>query len=175
MLSLRPSVKYFSIMNRVFRHSIALCFACAMAYAQDVALPVSSGLDEYMETGMEVSGVRAPYYDEDGNLQAELYGGHAKVLEGGVVDVTNLRIDVYDEGAVAMTIFAPQCFSQVDEKGKEQVLSVESAGDVLITMEQMTIIGHGFRFSSDSNRFEILSEAKVLVNESARNVEGLEL
>lgn len=148
---------------------------CGAAFAQEATnAPAPTPLDEYMETGMEVSGIRAPYYDEEGNLKAQLYGGHAKILEGGVADVSKIRIDVYDRGVVTMTLFAPQCMTRVVEKGKAKVLSVESDGDVLIEMDQLSIYGRGFRFSSDSNRFEILSEPKVLVKEAARNDVGME-
>jgi len=132
-------------------------------------------LDGYMETGMEVSGVRAPFYDDDGNLQAQLYGGHAKILEGGVAEVTNLRIDVFQEGEIVVTIFAPRCFSRMIEKDGKKTLAVDSEGDVLIDMEQMTIAGRGFRFTSEQNKFEVLHDAKVLVKEAARNAGGLEL
>lgn len=134
-----------------------------------------SRLDEYMESGMEVAGVRAPYYDEEGQLKAELYGEQVKIIGGGVADVTNIRIDVYEQDAVFMTVFAPRCQTRVVEQGAEKVLVVESDGDVLIEMEQMTIAGRGFRFTSTSNRFEILSEAKVLVKEAAPDVKGLAL
>lgn len=158
------------------RHQLILCLLCGIACAQEASnAPPTSRLDEYMETGMEVAGVRAPYYDEAGNLKAQLYGGHARMLQGGMADVTNLRIDVYEDGKVVMTVFAPKCLTRVVEKGKEQILAVESDGDVLIDMEQMTVSGRGFRFSSDSNRFEILSDARILVKEAARRDEGVEL
>lgn len=125
-----------------------------------------------METGMEVEGVRAPYYDADGKLQAQLYGGHVKVLEGGMADITNLRIDVYEEDKVVMTIFAPQCFSKmIEDKSAPggEVLSVFSEGEVLIEMESITIFGRGFRFTSAENRFEILNDSKVLIKEDVRS------
>lgn len=122
-----------------------------------------------------VSGVRVPYYDEEGNLKAQLFGGHATVLDQGKADVTNLRIDLYQDGAVAMTVFAPQCYTQVVEVDGRNTLQVYSDGDVLIDMEQMSIYGRGFRFSSETTRFEILSDSKVIVRESARNMEGLAL
>ena len=74
-----------------------------------------------------------------------------------------------------MTVFAPQCRTQVVDQGKAKILSVESDGDVLIEMKQMTITGRGFRYTSESNRFDILSEAKVLVKEAAQGMKGLEL
>ena len=145
---------------------------CAQEVDDD---PSSSALDDFIETGMEMAGVRAPYYDIEGNLKAELYGEQVKILEGGNAEVTNIRIDVFEKGAVFMTVFAPQCRTRVVEQGKAKILSVESDGDVLIDMKQMTISGRGFRYTSESNRFDILSEAKVLVKETAQGMKGLEL
>ena len=163
-------------MIRWLFHSIVVWLVCGVVCAQEAGNDQSaSRLDEYMETGMEVGGVRAPYYDEEGTLKAELFGEHAKILEGGIAEVTNIRIDVFEEGAVFMTVFAPKCYTQVIEQGEDKFLSVESEGDVLIDMEQMTIAGRGFLFTSENNRFEILSEAKVLVKEAAQNMKGLEL
>ncbi len=160
-------------MKQLLIYPLTLCLLCGIIYAQEATSDSPSGTEEYMEAGLEVWGIRTPYYDEHNRLQAQFYGGAARVLEDGVVDVTNIRIDVYDEGKVALTVYAPQCFAQVLEKGETKVLSVESDGDVLIEAEQMTITGRGFRFSSDGNRFEILTQAKVLINESARNIKGL--
>jgi hypothetical protein len=163
-------------MKHVLNHFLAVLALCSSVCAQEADLDQSpSKLDEYMEIGMEVGGVRAPYYDEEGNLKAELYGEHAKILAGGIAEVTNIRIDVFEDGAVFMTVFAPRCYTQVVEQGGDKFLSVESDGDVLIDMEQMTIAGRGFLFTSENNRFEILSEAKVLVKEAAQNMKGLEL
>ena len=163
-------------MKYVLNHLLAVLVLCSSVCAQEAGNDHSpSQLDEYMETGMEVAGVRAPYYDDEGILKAELYGEHAKILEGGVAEVTNLRIDVFEDGAVFMTVFAPMCYTRVVEQGGDKFLSVESDGDVLIDMEQMTITGRGFLFTSEKNRFEILSQAKVLVKEAAQDMKGLEL
>ncbi|MCK5676670.1 MAG: hypothetical protein KAH99_06605, partial [Verrucomicrobia bacterium] len=54
-----------------------------------------------MGTGMEISGFRVPDYDEQGKLRAQLYGEHAKVREGGEVEITNLKIEMYKDGEVA--------------------------------------------------------------------------
>jgi len=163
-------------MKYLFSHFIVLLFVCGAVRAQATPdVPAPTKLDEYMEAGMEVSGVRVPYYDDDGNLRAQLYGGHAKVLDGGVAGITNLRVDVFQDGEVIMTIFAPQCFTKMIDQDDKKILSVYSEGDVLIDMEQMSIIGRGFRFSSEQNRFEILHDSKVLVKEVARNMPELEL
>ncbi len=155
---------------------IILTVAAMVGRAQEPSgAPPVSKLDEFMETGMEVEGVRAPYYDDDGNLQAQLYGGYAKVLENGLADVTNLRVDVYQDAEVVLMIFAPQCFTKVIGAGEEKALTVFSDGDVLIELPEMSIFGRGFRFSSTDNRFEILHDSKVLLKESARRMEDVEL
>lgn len=158
-------------------HSLGMLFiCCAVVLAQDGTGKASANkLDEYLETGMEVAGVRAPYYDDSGVLKAQLYGGHAKVLEGGVADVSNLRIDVFQDGEIFMTIFAPQCFTKIDDSGSSKILVVESEGEVLIDMEQMTVSGRGFRFTSAENKFEIDHDSKVLVKKSARAMKEVEL
>ncbi len=161
-------------MKRILCQLLVLSSVFTVAYAQDSA-PVPSMLDEYMETGMEVAGVRAPYYDEEGNLKAQLYGGYAKVLEGGVADVTNLRIDVFEDKKILMSVFAPQCFTKMEESDGQKILTVYSDGYVLIDMDEMTISGRGFRFSSAQNQFEILHDSTVLVKESARKMEDVEL
>jgi hypothetical protein len=150
--------------------------AVLVCHAQEPGgMPSPSALAGHMAPGMEVAGIRAPYYDDAGELQAQLYGGHAKVLEDGRVDIANLRIDIYRNGEVAMVVFAPQCFSQVNEGMQDsgrKVLNISSDGTVLIELDEMSIVGRGFRFNSENNRFEILHDSKVLVKTAAREAKG---
>ncbi len=162
-------------MIRLIVQLIIISLICSSAAAQTNDLASSASLDEYMETGAEIAGIRWPYYDDEGNLQAQLYIGVVRKMEGTRADVSDMRIDVYDDGEVSMTMYAPRCITWFEETADGNILFVESEGDVLIEMEQMTICGRGFRFSSSGNRFEILSEARVLVKESARNAERLSL
>lgn len=123
-----------------------------------------------MGTGMEVSGFRVPDYDEQGQLRAQLYGEHAKVLEGGEVEITNLKIEMYRDGEVVMTVFSPHCFFNMETR------KARSEGRVLIDSGMMTIVGRGFTWSAEAGRFEILHESKVLVKEAAQSeLGGLEL
>ena len=177
---LRSSAKpCIDSMKRYSTHLLALLLACGEVCAQTPPETLyktqATQRDAFMEAGMEVRGVRAPYYDVQGELKAQLYGGHAKMLEGGVADITNLRIDVFQDGEVAMTVFAPQCFTRINDDGGRKTLTVYSDGDVLVDMDEMTITGRGFNFASDSNRFEIQHDAKVLVREAARQMDGVEL
>lgn len=119
---------------------------------------------------MEVSGFRVPDYDEQGKLRAQLFGEYAKVLEGGEVEITNLKIEIYKEGVVVMTIFSPHCFFNMETR------RAHSKGRVLIESDLMTVVGVGFTWSAEAGKFEILHESKVLVKKAAQgNLKGLEL
>lgn len=137
---------------------MALFLVCGVAVAQDFGV------------GMEMSGFRVPDYDDQGQLRAQLYGGHAKVLEGGEVEVTNLKIEIYKDGEVVMTVFSPHCFFNRDSR------QARSEGRVLIESGLMTIAGRGFRWSAAGGRFEILHESRVLLKQAAKaNMKELEL
>ncbi len=123
--------------------------------------------DAYMEAGLVVTGLRAPYYDEAGQLQAQLLGARARTLENGRAEVEHLRVDVYDNGAVTMKIYAPQCRTTVSEQGRRKVFRAESDGEVLIELERMTIAGRGFVYDSAGSRFEVFNDVRVLVERGA--------
>ena len=112
--------------------------------------------------GMEISGFRVPDYDEQGELRAQLYGEHAKVRAGGEVEITNLKIEMYKDGEVAMTVFSPHCFFNMETR------KARSEGRVLIESGLMTIVGRGFAWSAEAGRFEILHDSKVLVKQAAK-------
>lgn len=163
-------------MARFLQCLVTACLLCGVTRAQVATnVNVSTAMGNSLETGMVVEGLRVPYYDENGILQAVLFGGRATALGGGAADITNIRIDLYEDDKVIMTVFAPQCYSRMLEQDSKSVLAIESEGDVLIELEGITIVGRGFRFQSDRNRFELLSEAKVIVSEDLRNSGDLEL
>jgi len=121
-------------------------------------------------TGMEVSGFRVPDYDDQGQLRAQLYGEYAKVLEDREVEITNLKIEMYKDGEVAMTVFSPHCFFNMETR------QARSEGRVLIESGLMTVVGRGFTWSAKAGRFEILHDSKVLVKQAAQaNMKELEL
>jgi len=111
---------------------------------------------------MEVSGFRVPDYDETGRLRAQLFGGHAKFLDDDRVEITDLKIELYKDGELSMTLYAPQCIFDTTKK------TATSDGEVLAESESMTTFGRGFFWSAGAQRFEIFHEAKVLVKPAAR-------
>ena len=137
-------------MKRILNHFLVLLLVCGVAVAQDFG------------TGMEISGFRVPDYDDQGELRAQLYGEHAKVLGGGEVEISNLKIEMYRDGEVAMTVFSPHCFFNMETR------QAHSEGRVLIESGVMTIVGRGFTWSAEAGRFEILHDSKVLVKQAAK-------
>ena len=123
-----------------------------------------------MAVGMEISGFRVPDYDEHGVLRAQLYGEHAKVLANQDVEITNLKIEMYQDGKVAMTIFAPHCFFNTETH------VAHSTGRVLVESDWMSVVGVGFTWSADDGYFKILKQSKVLVKQHASgNLKDIEL
>lgn len=135
---------------RIFLHFCAVLFLCSVTCAQD------------FDTGMEISEFRIPDYDEQGVLRARLFGRHAKMLEGGEVEITQLKIEMYKDGQVVTTVFSPHCFFNMDTR------QAHSEGRVLIESGWMTIAGRGFTWSAEAGRFEVLHDSKVIVKPSAR-------
>lgn len=131
---------------------------------------VCFGQTQDIIVGTEISGFRFPDYDDEGQLRAQLYCEYAKVLSRAEVEITNLRIDMYREGEVVMTVFSPHCFFNRDTR------VARSQGRVLIESGLMTIVGRGFRWSAQAGRFEILHDSKVLVKQAAQaEIKELEL
>jgi hypothetical protein len=114
-----------------------------------------------MGAGMEFSGFRVPDYDSQGKLRAQLFGEYARVLQDDEVKITNLKIEMYKDGKVAMTVFLPECFFNTESR------LAKSEGLVLIESESMSITGRGFIWSAAAGRFEILHDSKVLVKDTA--------
>lgn len=115
--------------------------------------------------GQTVTGFRVPDYDENNNLKTLLLGDFAKVLPDGVIEITGLRIEVYQQGKVAMTVTAPHCRFQQKE-GK-----AFSDGDVRIANEDMVVTGKGFEWANQEEVFKIHSQTHVVLRNARRTVE----
>lgn len=144
-------------MKKRFLFVVFCALGVLVSFAQNRELSAEAGV------GMEISGFRVPDYDKEGNLRAQLYGGHAKILSDGEVEISYLKIDLYKEGQVAMTLFAPHCF--FDTKTHQ----ARSDGRVLLDSDSTTITGRGFIWSPQSGHFEIFHQAKVLVKDAKKS------
>ena len=146
------SFVYYALhgMKRFLYYLLASFVVCSFVLAQD------------MGAGMEISGFRVPEYDDQGQLRAQLYGEHAKVLEKSEVEITNLKIEMYKDGELAMTVFSPHCFFNMETR------KAHSEGRVLIESGMMTLVGRGFAWSAAAGHFEVLHDSKVLVKKAAQ-------
>ena len=111
---------------------------------------------------MEMSGFRVPDYDDEGNLRAQLFGEHVKMLEGGMVEITNLKIDLYRDGKIVATLFTPSCLFDINRK------EARSDDRVLVDSDSATLTGRGFFWSAKSGRFEIFHDTKMLADSAAQ-------
>jgi hypothetical protein len=140
-------------MNRVCRAILATMLLALAARAQQA------------DTGQTITGFRVPEYDDNGKLKTELFGDTARVLPDGVIEITQLKIDVYNKGQVDMTVTAPKCaYNQKEGLAK-------SDSDVRIARENMVVTGVGFTWTGQNERFEILSKAKVVLKDAHKQMD----
>lgn len=146
---------------------ISMCSLALHGTAKEFDLSTSR-LSDYVTEGMEASGFRIPQYGEDGRMEAQLFAEHARVLKSGEIEITNVKIEKYKEGLVEISVFSPLCLFNYDER------SVYSSGRVLIEMgSAVSLVGKGFTCSLETMQFDVMSEAKVIVRNSAENFKGL--
>jgi hypothetical protein len=139
-------------MNRVIELAVAVLFVAFAARAQQ-------------DAGQTVKGFRVPEYDDNNNLKSELFGDFARVLPDGVIEITQLKINVHNEGKVDMTVTAPKCvYNQKDGLAK-------SDSAVRISRENMVVTGTGFNWTGQARRFEILSQVKVVLKDAHKQMD----
>jgi hypothetical protein len=164
------------------RSSILMLMVAAaglMARAQEPESKTSkldAALEKYIESGMAVSGIRYPIYNEEGELQAQFFIGQAVMQGIGGAQIKDLKIEIYQDGVVAATIYAPSCVTDVNVQsggsGSRNV-TVKSDGAVLVESEQVSLCGRGFiwRFEDGKIRFEVLNDTKVLVKQAGASLQ----
>ena len=109
--------------------------------------------------GMELEGFRVPEYNDDGTMKSQLFGERAVLKDGGLVEITDLKIEFYQPGKSNVTVTAPHCNYERESR------DAESDGPVKIDMQEMTVTGRGFVCKGQEYRFTILSDAKVVLKD----------
>lgn len=113
-----------------------------------------------------VAGFRVPDYDEQNNLKSVLFGDFARILPDGIIEIANLKIDFYREGATNMTVTSPKCiYNQKDNTAR-------SDAGVEIRRESLRITGTGFWWSAKQERFEIFQKARVEIRGAKGHMES---
>jgi hypothetical protein len=105
----------------------------------------------------EIKDFRVPEFDANGVLKSEIYGDVAKPVSGDLIRITGLRIIMYKNQDVEATLTSEHC--TVSRKDK----NVFSNADVKIVRGNVVITGKGFRWSSETQRIEILNEFHMVM------------
>lgn len=115
-----------------------------------------------------LTGFRVPTYDDQGVLTSQMFGDFAKVLPDGMVEITQLRMEFYENYAAdpkaQMVVTSPKCFYN---RGKGQAFSDE---DVRIARDNMVVTGNGFKWNSEDERLKILKDARVVLKNATRSI-----
>ncbi len=117
-----------------------------------------------LEEGTTVAGFRIPEYDEQGRIKSQLFGDFAKAVSEDVVEITNLRIEVFKDGAIDMRVAAPHCLYNRREN------TAASPSQVRVTRNNLVITGKGFRWEAGASRFEIHEQARVILRGVSRGL-----
>ena len=125
--------------------NLLLIFAlCGLAAAQDPNV-------------QSLSGFELPEYDADGKIIRHIFGDMAEMLPGGLIRISNLRVDIYKDEQVDMKVIAPRC--ELNQQTKQAV----SDGPVRIIRDNMVVTGRGFDFSNEKERIQIMHDARVVL------------
>jgi hypothetical protein len=137
-----------NLSSRVLNLLAAVCALAVCATAQD--------------QGMEMSGFRAPEYDAQGNMTAQLFGRHAEVGVSGEVKIDQLRLEFYQTGEKFATVESPFCFynSQKREAYSDAVVSAVA--------EKIKVTGRRFEWKPALHNVRIFEDVHVVVENSGR-------
>lgn len=101
-----------------------------------------------------------PEFDRDNRMRSKLFGELARLLPSGLIDITRMRIDFFDEHRnVEMRVTAETC--TYDRASG----SARSEGSIRIARRNMLITGIGFEWLPQDGRFVIHEDAKVVLQE----------
>lgn len=132
----------------VTRVLFALAFALVGAFA-------APSLAQF--AGQTVRGFRLPEYNDDGTLRQLLSSESATILEGGLLQLGNPQIELYNHGAVSVRIQAPECaFDQARKRAA-------SREHIRIVTDKAVLTGDGFAWNGENEQFQIFSNVRVTI------------
>ncbi len=113
-----------------------------------------------------IRGFEVPEFDRENRLRSKLFGEFARILPSGLVDITSMRIDFYnDDREVEMRVSAETCvYDRITR-------SAESDTRVRIARPNMIISGQGFKWNAEDGQFEIHDDAKVVLKGALASAE----
>ncbi|MBP5788290.1 MAG: hypothetical protein J6Y19_10810 [Kiritimatiellae bacterium] len=126
----------------------------ALAFAL-LAASASPALAQF--AGQTVRGFRLPEYNDDGTLRQLLSSESATILEGGLLQLGNPQIELYNHGLVSVRIQAPECaFDQARKRAA-------SREHIRIVTDKAVLTGDGFAWNGENEQFQIFSNVRVSI------------
>lgn len=107
-----------------------------------------------------VRGFTLPEYDDEGRLKQELFGETATFLDGGLMQLSGLRIEFFNEGNLVARVFAPEC--ALDQVGKKAA----SRSHIRIVTDKGVLSGDGFAWNGQNEQFQIFQNVRVVLDAS---------
>ena len=108
--------------------------------------------------GQTVKGFRLPEYDEAGTLKQQLYGETASFLPDGIIQLTGLKIEIFNNGEVTARVFSPRCAYDPTRK------RAASKEHIRVVTEKAVLTGDGFAWNGENEQFQIFKNAKVMLD-----------
>lgn len=123
------------------------------------------------DRAQRIAGFEVPDYDSEMRLRSMLFGDFARIMPGGEVEITNMRIEFYTEDdEVEMQVSSPECVYD------RTTSNARSDAEIHIARDNMIIMGRGYVWNAEDGRFEIFNDARVLLKGLGKNLHlgGLE-
>lgn len=118
------------------------------------------------QQGMEVSDFRVPEYDDQGKMTSQIFGERAEIMGESIVKITSLRIELYEDEKVVMTVRSPLCF--YDQKKR----TATSDEKVFADGERVKVRGRGFFVNAGEKTVRVLNDSEVTVQDLMQQTPG---
>jgi len=105
----------------------------------------------------EILDFSLPEYDDEGNKVSLMVGERARLLEAGLFEITNLRIEFYKKGKTDVVITTPLC------RYNQDAGTARSKARVRMEKEGMVLTGKGFAYDRAKDSLKIRSNVKVVI------------
>lgn len=119
----------------------------------------------------QIKGFRVPLYDDGGNLTSQIFGEYANMMPDGMVEITDLLMEFYDDKDVGeekrearMRVTSPKCFFHRERQMAASESSVRIAGD------NMVVTGTGFLWNNEDQKLVIMTNSKVILKNITRTM-----
>ena len=135
------------------------CRAAAAVLALAAVLAAPFAAPAQMQ-GQTIKNFRLPEYNSDGTLQHQLYGETATFLADNIIQLTGLKIEIFNEGEVVARVFSPECAYAPTQK------KAASKDHIRIVTGRGIVTGDGFAWNGQNAQFQIFNNAKVILDSS---------